>query len=434
MKKKYDEDEITEEELNEEVDDVEEDGEYDDDDDDENGGIGKVVKILAIVLGIIAVVMAVAFAVVKFKKPLSSADSSSHTHIYSEEYTVDKEPTCKERGIESRHCTVEGCDSVTDERKIDKVEHSFDKGKVTKEPTCTEEGEKTYTCKVCGETKKEEIFPIDHAYGPGTVEVEASCLNDGVVVYECTRCGNKKEEKLPKTEHELNAATFTDNTDPTNLKYYRTCKNCGAYIYTDEQGNPLEGQTASAPSDSASTGNSLDQAAVNCKEGKHDFAEVGTRIEPTCTTEGKVTYACRICGTEKSEVLPKKEHNNEEIKVESTCTKQGTLTIKCKDCGYITSTKYLDLADHDFDSGTIVEEGSCSTSRIVKYTCKNCGYTKEENKGTTDEHYFETVNITDGGVEYSVTRCKNCGKEVSRTPIGESPSQQNENGVIIINN
>lgn len=447
MSKKYDEDENYDEILNEENEENEEyeedydNEEYDDDDEEENSKVNKIAKILAIVLGVIALGMIILFVVVKSKKPIASADSTSHTHVFAEEFTIDKEATCKTRGVESRHCTVEGCDVTTDERKIDRTEHQFDDGKVTKEPTCTEEGVKTYTCKICGEEKEEAIFPIDHAYGPGNVEKQATCLQDGLVVYECTRCGNKKEETIPKTAHEFNAATFSDTSDPLNVKYYKTCKLCGSYVYTDSQGNILDENAVNAPTQNTSnnTNNtSSDKAIENCKAGKHDYAEVGTRTEPTCTTEGKVTYACRICGNEKTEVLPKKEHNNEEITVESTCEKQGTVTVKCKDCGYITSTKYLDLKDHTFGDAVVIEEGNCSSSRIVRYTCTVCGYTKDENKGTTDDHNYETVTVQEGDNEYAVTRCSRCGKETSKTLIGstEKPSTQTEteDGVIIINN
>lgn len=58
-------------------------------------------------------------------------------------------------------------------------EHTWDAGKLTKEPTCKEKGIRTYTCTVegCGATKTEEIATVDHKYGEDDV---------------CTVCGEKK--------------------------------------------------------------------------------------------------------------------------------------------------------------------------------------------------------------------------------------------------
>lgn len=47
-------------------------------------------------------------------------------------------------------------------------EHTWDAGKVTKAATCTQAGEKTYTCSVCGATKKEIIKKTEHEWAPRT--------------------------------------------------------------------------------------------------------------------------------------------------------------------------------------------------------------------------------------------------------------------------
>lgn len=74
------------------------------------------------------------------------------------EWTVTTEPTCTEKGEETRTCTV--C-KVTETREVDALNHKWDDGVITTEPTEDAEGEKTYTCKVCGETKTESVPPVE---------------------------------------------------------------------------------------------------------------------------------------------------------------------------------------------------------------------------------------------------------------------------------
>ena len=388
------------------------DYEYDEEleyNDDEK--INKIVKNFGIILGIVLLIMIIAFIVVKSKKPISSADSSSHTHVYAKEYTVDKQPTCKESGIESRHCTFEDCDAVIDERRINKTEHKFDKGKVEKEPTCKEEGIKILTCIVCGEIKEEKIPTLDHKYGDKEILTPSTCTEEGLIAYKCIDCEYVKEEVIPVKDHELNDTIYEDNTDSANIKYYKICKNCNTRVYTDKEGIKENENTKQIKQNAENV-----SQEINCKEGNHDFKETEILVEPTCSREGRVIYTCTGCKKEKIEVIPKKEHDNEEIINESTCTRQGTLTTKCKVCGYVTSKEYLPLKEHDFTE-SVANEGSCTSDRIIKYTCKDCGFIKEENKGKVDNHSFEDVTITEDGTEYAITRCKDCGKETSRVII-----------------
>jgi len=51
---------------------------------------------------------------------------STHVHSYSNEFTIDKEPTCTEKGIKSKHCTKDNCSSVI-ETVIPSLGHSYSK-------------------------------------------------------------------------------------------------------------------------------------------------------------------------------------------------------------------------------------------------------------------------------------------------------------------
>lgn len=70
--------------------------------------------------------------------------------------------------------------------------HTWDAGRVTKEASCEEEGIRTYTCQVCGATKKESILALGHRWGAwSTVPNEK-----GEIVRSCSVCG--KTETKPQ--------------------------------------------------------------------------------------------------------------------------------------------------------------------------------------------------------------------------------------------
>ena len=78
--------------------------------------------------------------------------AAPHTHSFGE-WTVVAEPTCTEKGINTRKCNC----GYTEQTEIPATGHQWDEGKITKEPTENSDGEKTFTCTVCKETKAEEI-------------------------------------------------------------------------------------------------------------------------------------------------------------------------------------------------------------------------------------------------------------------------------------
>lgn len=107
-------------------------------------------------------------------------------HVFSEEWTVDKEPTCTEPGLKSRHCTNPGCMARTDEQEIPAKGHSFGEWIVVTEPDYGKEGQKKRVCSECGHEEFETIPALDDgstdvvlgdADGNGKVE-----LSDAVLV------------------------------------------------------------------------------------------------------------------------------------------------------------------------------------------------------------------------------------------------------------
>lgn len=72
------------------------------------------------------------------------------------EWSVNKRPTCTQKGEEQRTCTL--CDKIeTRKIPIDNTNHSWGEWIVTKQPTYTDKGEEQRTCALCGEIETREI-------------------------------------------------------------------------------------------------------------------------------------------------------------------------------------------------------------------------------------------------------------------------------------
>lgn len=87
-----------------------------------------------------------------------------------EEWSVTKEPSCTELGIESGSCTI--CSEVT-EQEIAMLDHTAGEWVVIKEATESEKGERTNSCTVCNQVLETEEFERT----PEEIEAEykASC-------------------------------------------------------------------------------------------------------------------------------------------------------------------------------------------------------------------------------------------------------------------
>lgn len=119
-------------------------------------------------------------------------------HVWSETFTVDKQPTCTEEGYESQHCTR--CDKAGEASLLEKVPHEWNSEyTVDKKPTCTEKGEESIHCKNC-DAKKDarEIEATGHIF-KWVIDREPTETETGLKHEECSVCGFKKEGvEIPK--------------------------------------------------------------------------------------------------------------------------------------------------------------------------------------------------------------------------------------------
>ena len=63
-------------------------------------------------------------------------------------------------------------------------------------------GVKTYTCRICGHTRTEEIPATgQHKYNGGTITQQPTCTGHGIKTITCTVCGYSYSETVPALGH-----------------------------------------------------------------------------------------------------------------------------------------------------------------------------------------------------------------------------------------
>lgn len=304
------------------------------------------------------------------------------------------EPTCKKYGVKRRDCTV--CGESLDLIVLEKLDHTWDNGKVSKEATCTETGIKTYTCTSCGTTKEEAIKATGHLHKETRDQKAATCTEDGYTgdVY-CKDCDTKLESGtvIHKLGHTWDHGVVTKKATETEegMKTY-TCKTCG------------ETKTESIPVIS------------------HHWDQGTVSKEATCTEDGEKTYHCtdKDCNKTRVETIPATGHQHTEVRDEkkATCTEEGyTGDTYCTDCGkLIQKGSTTEKSDHNWQQ-TREEKATCEKDGSKTFTCADCGETKATTVPATGHRYssWKTVkaqSIYSGAVQERI--CSVCGEKETR--------------------
>ena len=160
---------------------------------------------------------------------------------------VEKEPTCSETGVSVKKCSACGKEERTELAKTshtfsedwtttedehwhdatcvhteltqDRGKHEWNDGEVTTDSTCIEDGVRTFTCKVCGYIKTENIPATGHTVDAGVIVNEPTCTENGLRVYSCTVCGQEiKTEPIPAAHN-------------WNEQY--SCDSCGKALHVE---------------------------------------------------------------------------------------------------------------------------------------------------------------------------------------------------------
>jgi len=188
-------------------------------------------------------------------------------HTWSD-WTVTKEATCTEAGVEKRTCTNCG---TTETRNTEALGHSYTS--TVTAPTCTEQGYTTYTCSRCGDSYVDAYTDaLDHDYK--SVVTAPTCTEQGYTTYTCSRCGDSyKDDYVNALSHNY-VAVVTDPTCTEQGYTTYTCSRCGdSYVdtYTDALG--------------------------------HDWGEWVVDKEATGTADGSRHRVCTRCGAVETETI-----------------------------------------------------------------------------------------------------------------------------------
>ena len=298
--------------------------------------------------------------------------------------------------MDDRYRGAYDCLIISAEPVKDYCDHQWDKGTVTVEPACEDQGEITYTCTVCGETKKEAADPLGHDWGEWEQIKNPTCTEKGVQMRTCERCGKTENADIDALGHDYVEKVIKEATCTEDGEREVTCTRCD---YSRKE--------------------------VIAKTG-HSYGEWVVEKEATFHEDGLKTSTCEKCGDVRSERIPKlseshKEHDfsgKEEVIEPATCTKTGSMKVYCKEpeCGeYI--VKEIPMTEHTPGEWTVVTPATCTEAGVESAKCSVCGETTVRGINALGHDFAEwevkvAATCTEDGEEVSV--CTRCGETSSR--------------------
>ena len=135
------------------------------------------------------------------------------------------------------------------------------------------------------------------------------------------------------------------------------------------------------------------------QSNSHSWGDGIVTTTPTCTEAGEKTFACTLCGAEKTESVSPAGHSF------GSWQKQDASNHKrsCSACAE------EETKAHSWDGGRITTEATCLTQGEKTYTCSGCGAVKYESLPISDHKYGEW----EGDETNHFRTCSVCGKEES---------------------
>lgn len=265
-----------------------------------------------------------------------------------------------------------------------------------------------YVCTICGELGEElSVDTHEHKYIPDD-PVLPDCENAGYTIYRCA-CGDSYVgDNKPALGHKWVAQRH----DGFSSGYGYVCERCG------ELGDEL-----------------------TCTH--EDAYEVdGSRVDPTCTEDGYVSYRCETCGETWQETLPKLGHEYGDPYYSNEFS--SGYGQKCSRCGdllegtppYTPPSSGGDSGSGDGgdsgsgggdDSGSGGNTHTCSydSSVVTSPTCTESGYTTyycscgASYVGDTEPALGHAYSAAFYSSEFTTgygKKCSRCGNRVALTP------------------
>ena len=251
--------------------------------------------------------------------------------------------------------------------------------------TCTAQGYTTHTCRTCKYSYKDTyVSAKGHDYKYEITKIP-SIVVSGELTGTCRNCSGKVTVEMPMlnttdyTKTVVTAATCTANgTD----KYTWNVTEYGTFAINTN--SPALGHyyVGVYTDPTCTTQGYITYTCSHCKDSytgvytdptDHSYDEGLITTQPTCTEPGVKTYTCTGCGTTKTETVPATGHVELELAGSApTCTTAGkTAGSYCFDCGEIlVAQEVIPAAGHAY-----VYSAKNSESHIVN--CKNCTWKEE---------------------------------------------------------
>ena len=325
-------------------------------------------------------------------------------------------------------------------------EHVWNDGEISKDSTCTEAGEKVYTCKVCGETKTEEIAALGHSYSEEwTVDKEATCEEAGSKSHHCTRpgCDSKTEvTEIAALGHEWGEGKETKAPTCTEAgeKTY-TCTRCDAtkteaiealgHAYSEEWTVDKEATCEEAGSKShhcTRPGCDSKTEVTEIAALGHEWGEGTETKAPTCTEAGEKTYTCTRCDKTKTEAIEALGHAYSEewtVDKEASCEEAGSKSHHCTRPGCDSKSEVTEIAalGHEWSEGKETKAPTCTEAGEKTYTCTRCNATKTEAIEALGHAYSE---------EWTVDKEATCEEAGSKSHHCTRPGCDSKSDVTVI--
>ena len=335
-------------------------------------------------------------------------------HKYSNEWTIDVEPTCTSTGSKSHHCTE--CDSKTDVTRIDRKDHEYGEWTIRMEATCERSGYMVASCKGCGRNVRETIEALGHDCTDKWYTEDPECTRSGSVYQLCLRCGDKvNATEIPALGHDFGAweVVFAPTCTSTGTER-RYCSRCHVFESRDIDTIAHTFENYVSNNDATCTANGTETAKCDRCDETDTRVSIGSAIghvsgsivvennmDPTCINDGSydnVIY-CTVCEEEiRRETItidalghdyqPTWSSNSTSHWYECSCGEKQNVEkhvfdnacdVDCNKCGFTRSTK------HSFDQGVITKEPTTTEEGRKTYTCTVCGDKKYEDIDKLDE-------------------------------------------------
>ncbi len=377
------------------------------------------------------------------------------------EWTVEYAPTCTEKGLKAKICTI--CNErVT--KELPALGHTRETIPAVS-ATCTETGLTSGTkCSVCQEILYSQgvIAAKGHNY-IGVVTTEATCTQDGVRTYTCSSCSDSYTEVIPALNHNADKTITIDKSQyhypesghnySNNTNQSKSFTYPGAveliltfststklesnydYIYLYDgnnnqvgkyTGTSLAGATITIPGDTFTIKLTSDSSTVYygysftsivAKESA-GYGDWFVDVEAGCVEPGVEKRVCSICSYEDTKEIPATGHTHTPVTTDPTCTTAGRIVYTCH-CGD-TYSEVIVATGHNIEYYS-VDSTSCVDIGYECYKCTVCGVeygkTLYEPLDHTPGEWEVIVAATCTEDGYKIKKCTVCEIELEREDI-----------------